>query len=774
MKNLFSLLVVLLCPLLLAGQDIRVSGRVSDEADQSIGFANVVLMRLDSTVVTGKAADSKGRFDLRVVQAGDYLLQVSFVGYVTQTLRLTGIDRDTDVGEMVLSEDAVQLEGVTVSASNTIQKIDRQIILPSPREVAASTSGYDLLGHLQLDGLKVDPVQLAVNTVSGGGVQLRINDVKASSSQVLALKPGDVLRVEYIDRPGMRYAASGVEAVINFVVKQPTAGVNGGVSASNAVSTGFGNDNFYVQANHKRSTFGLQYFVSYRNYDDRTVDETQTFGFADGSVRQRVSEGLSTPFNYAEHMLAATYNLTKEDDYVFNAVFTQNIGHYPHNDYGQLIREDGRSDLYSLTRSSRQSSNPSLDLYFKKNFARQQQLLLNVVGTYIGTDYSRYYSEADEPGGTPASEYDYDTDGKRYSLIGEGYYSKGFEQVTLSAGLRYLYGYTRNRYRGAVDQMTDMHNSSLYGYVEVQGRWGKLDYGLGAGVSREYFDESGRGYTFYTFRPMVQLRYPLFRGASLSYSFSSSPNLPSLASLSDIPQQLTDLEMQRGNRGLEPYRSYSNRLQLSWSHPKVSVYLTGSHSYSKNPIMEQTDLTEMDGRPMFVYAVANQKHYSRLGGQLSVNAKLIPDILSVSLYGGVNRYDSRGHDYSHRYTAWNGGGSVSASYKGFSFYGSVSSRYNSLYGESIDYGETNCVLQLMYTWKTLSAGLGMLYPFLPDGWSAGSRKLNRMVRKESWTYIRDNGNMVLLQLTWRFSSGRKHQAGRKQLSNQDRETGIAM
>ena len=234
MKNLFSLLVVLLCPLLLAGQDIRVSGRVSDEADQSIGFANVVLMRLDSTVVTGKAADSKGRFDLRVVQAGDYLLQVSFVGYVTQTLRLTGIDRDTDVGEMVLSEDAVQLEGVTVSASNTIQKIDRQIILPSPREVAASTSGYDLLGHLQLDGLKVDPVQLAVNTVSGGGVQLRINDVKASSSQVLALKPGDVLRVEYIDRPGMRYAASGVEAVINFVVKQPTAGVNGGVSASNS------------------------------------------------------------------------------------------------------------------------------------------------------------------------------------------------------------------------------------------------------------------------------------------------------------------------------------------------------------------------------------------------------------------------------------------------------------------------------------------------------------------------------------------------------------
>lgn len=315
MKTKFSLflLVCLLCPLLLAGQDIRISGRVTDEAGKPIGFANVALMRPDSTLVTGQAADGKGRFNLSVAQAGDYLLQVSFVGYVTQTLRLTGIDRDTETGDIVLPEDAVLLEGVTVTASNTVRRIDRQIVLPSPREVAASTSGYDLLGHMQLNGLKVDPVQLAVSTVSGGSVQLRINDVKASSSQVLALKPGDVLRVEYIDRPGMRYAASGVEAVINFIVKQPTAGVNGGLSSANAVSTGFGNNNFYVQANHKRSTFGLQYFVTYRNYDERTMDETQTFNFADGSVRRRVSEGLNTPFSYATHALAATYNLTKAD-----------------------------------------------------------------------------------------------------------------------------------------------------------------------------------------------------------------------------------------------------------------------------------------------------------------------------------------------------------------------------------------------------------------------------------------------------------------------------
>lgn len=96
------LLVCLLCPLLQAGQDIRISGRVADEAGKPIGFANVALMRLDSTLVTGQAADGKGRFNLSVAQAGDYLLQASFVGYVTQTLRLTGIDRGTETGDIVL------------------------------------------------------------------------------------------------------------------------------------------------------------------------------------------------------------------------------------------------------------------------------------------------------------------------------------------------------------------------------------------------------------------------------------------------------------------------------------------------------------------------------------------------------------------------------------------------------------------------------------------------------------------------------------------------
>ena len=114
-----------------------------------------------------------------------------------------------------------------------------------------------------------------------------------------------------------------------------------------------------------------------------------------------------------------------------------------------------------------------------------QFLALNVVGTYIGSDYEREYSEAHSEAGAPVSSYDYGTDGSRYSLIGEGIYQKTFDKITLTGGIKYMQAYTHNRYTGDVNESAEMHNSSLYGYVQAQGKWAKLNYSLGIGADRK-------------------------------------------------------------------------------------------------------------------------------------------------------------------------------------------------------------------------------------------------------------------------------------------------
>lgn len=190
--------------------------------------------------------------------------------------------------------------------------------------------------------------------------------------------------------------------------------------------------------------------------------------------------------------------------------------------------------------------------------------------------------------------------------------------------------------------------------------------------------------------------------------------------------------------------------------------------------MEQIDcVVQPDGSYIIEYSSANQKSFTQWNGRLYASVSVVPDLLSVSLYGGVNSFESKGNSYLHHYTAWYVGGDVSLNYKNFSLYGSIGNRYNSLYGESIDYGEKSSMIQCSYKWKNLNAGVGVLYPFTPAGWSAGWKLMNERVQKKSWTYIKDNANMVVLTLSWNFNYGHKHRTEDKLMNNVDRETGIA-
>ena len=80
----------------------------------------------------------------------------------------------------------------------------------------------------------------------------------------------------------------------------------------------------------------------------------------------------------------------------------------------------------------------------------------------------------------------------------------------------------------------------------------------------------------------------------------------------------------------------------------------------------------------------------------------------------------------------------------------------------------------MYKIKKLNVDAGMLFPFQPKEWSCGTKLLSNEVYKETWSFIKDNGNMFLLSLSWDFSVGKKHNTEGKITNNVDRETRIAM
>lgn len=121
--------------------------------------------------------------------------------------------------EIAPIDTTLHLNDVVIKAARVIHKVDRDIILPNAKIKENSSNGYDLLRKLHLPNLKVNEAQQSISSYLGG-VQVRINDIKATVQDILALQPNDVTRIEYIDDPGVRYGDAGLAVVINYIVKK--------------------------------------------------------------------------------------------------------------------------------------------------------------------------------------------------------------------------------------------------------------------------------------------------------------------------------------------------------------------------------------------------------------------------------------------------------------------------------------------------------------------------------------------------------------------------
>jgi|SRR6476661_1941582 len=127
MRQSLLFFLVLFATVARAQAPTSVSGRVADGKDQSplIG-ANVILIHLPDSVKTGAAADADGAFRFDNVAAGRYLLDISFVGYRTQTQPVTVAGTPVQLGTVVMQAGGVQLKGVTVvgQAAQSVQRGD--------------------------------------------------------------------------------------------------------------------------------------------------------------------------------------------------------------------------------------------------------------------------------------------------------------------------------------------------------------------------------------------------------------------------------------------------------------------------------------------------------------------------------------------------------------------------------------------------------------------------------------------------------------------------
>lgn len=96
-----------------------VKGSVADTSGEALVSASVRLLNAkDSTALKGAVSDADGRYTIKDVAAGRYILEVSYVGFEPQYKRLR-VTANTDAGTTTLSENSIMLRETVVTGIKT-------------------------------------------------------------------------------------------------------------------------------------------------------------------------------------------------------------------------------------------------------------------------------------------------------------------------------------------------------------------------------------------------------------------------------------------------------------------------------------------------------------------------------------------------------------------------------------------------------------------------------------------------------------------------------
>ena len=127
----------------LNAQSFIVRGTLKDSANNnSIGYANCVLLRnADSSFAFGVTTGENGEFVFKNVDAGNYLLRISMIGYVTYWMEVQ-VQRMVNIGTIRLKQSSTSLKTLTVTGERPIYSVDGEKAIYNPTEDPSVQTGF--------------------------------------------------------------------------------------------------------------------------------------------------------------------------------------------------------------------------------------------------------------------------------------------------------------------------------------------------------------------------------------------------------------------------------------------------------------------------------------------------------------------------------------------------------------------------------------------------------------------------------------------------------
>ena len=672
----------------------------------------------------------------------------------------TGLKAQTD-----FPNDSVQLEEVVIKGARVVNRTDGKLIFPSEEMTKSASSGYTLLKMLPLPNVKVDDINETISAANSlmGNVQVRINDLEATTADIQSMQPKEVEKVELIDRPGVRYGEN-VGIVLNIITRKVTSGYVVGASGTLVPKADMVKGNAYTKNNSGNNELSLNYSGYYRHSNGMNEVEHTEYLMADNKY-SKVERNTNDIINRnTMHDIQARYSWINADGSAFLTTLSTSIDNNP-RDFRKtdVAYSDGRNTSETIDNSEKTIS-PLLDLYFKTQLGKSQSLIANATGSYTHTDYAYLFITDDK-------SFGYNTLGKTWSLKSEAMYENRMKPFTLSAGLRYAQKYIDNDYSGDATLVSQIHSSNIYAFSQIQGSLWKIGYMVGLGLSREYYRQGETMYDRVWLRPKLNLSLPLSQHIRLNYTLTSAPASSKLQNMSGMSIITNGMEYSEGNPELIMARRDDHTLTLSYQSPRLYTQLMTFFRHNAHPAMQHVYRTEDD---RFVKTFIEGRRIDMLMLQSYTNYDIIPQHLNAYISAEMLNIWNDGQNYSHRLTSFNFNIGLTAWLGNWTIMATMDNGYHFMENEYESRNIFSDFVSVSYKYKNITAGLFCQNLFKRNAKIEEVENHNRLAHKLLIAHNHNTSSAIGIKLTWKLSKGRNFKGiDRDTNSLKDTETGVA-
>lgn len=756
MKHCITILILLISPLM-AINARTIQGHVLSSNDSTAVAGATCRLISEGKLITGVAADAVGAFLLETNLKTSLNLEVSMTGYSSTDVIIDAGSKNVNIGTIYLDQ-GVTLDEVTVTGNQVVHSKGRTIVYPSSSDVRASSTSVSLFQKLPLPGLQANPINRTLS-VDGGSPVILINGVPSTMDDVNALQPKDIEKIEYSRFIPARYADSGKSGYVSIILKKRNDGGQFYAWGRSAVNTAFVDGNVRASYHQGPSQFTLLYNPSWRNYQQVYDDVTESLIGDDFKIN--LEEHDRNPFNYQYHAIRLKYDFSPSAKTLFSATFSVTPNTNKRRTIAHTIdSEQGEYDNNSV--SSNKALTPTLDLFLHQDFNDKNSLEVQVVGTLSSSDYRRdnNYIFAD---GTDAS-YIMNVDSRRRSLISEVSYIHNFsDKTSLSAGYQNTVSHSKNTYLSS-DYKPILTENNNYAYVRLGQNVGKFYFSLSTGAKLFWIKNDLNKRNFIRNISSAQVSWNINSKWNLQATFRYTPEIPSLSALTDYPQQTTPYLISNGNPDLKVAENFMYSIAADYTYKKFQASFRSNYFDIRNSVISDVQYL---GDDKFMSQSINAKYQRQFQNDLWLSIRDIYGF-GARLYVSLMNFWTAGTDWNHNLTSFSGGISVWWNKGPFtvSYWREIPGTY--LSGHYKWKGENGD--SLSFEWrpdKHWTVGASWMYMFDKKGTRYPSWDLSPVNPATRDRYIKNNGNMVVLSVSYTTDFGSIFRSARRNLNNSD-------